>query len=77
MASNLDVNLSVDDIKRLSGCNNLEVIHSKNKRIMLHTILDRIDNRNTRYKDISKYLIHYQTGSNGIHKLGHWCAGIF
>lgn len=83
MASNQDVNLTVDDIKILSGTNQIEVIHSKNKRVMLHTILDRIDSRYRRFmsriypyvgRDIDKYLIHYQTGSDGIHRLGHWCA---
>lgn len=78
MAGVEDVNLSVDDIKRMTRDKNLDVIHSNNKRVKIHTILDRIDTRNKRFnifhKDIDKYLIHYETGVEGKYKMGHWCV---
>lgn len=65
-----DVNLSIEDIKRIVNSPNLEVIHAANKRQILKKILS--DNR----LGIHYYLIHYETGRNGMYRMGHWCCMI-
>src|SRR5574343_617794 len=69
----MDVNLTVNDIQRISRLEpgKINVIHSGNRREIIDSIFQKSKINGNR-KNIEYYLIHYETGSNGINKMGHW-----
>jgi len=78
----MDKSLTVDEILKIAGLKNFNkienVIHSQNKRTMIHKILNQLTNKSNiiqelmPHKNIEHYLIHYETGNQGVYKKGHW-----